>query len=267
MIVTRKYPDAGARPTLRWIGKMHLRIDARYQRDVSTKRGQALVRKIAAEWRWAHCLPLVVTDNFDGTFNVIDGQHRLSAADARPDIAELPCYVIPTETLQDEAQAFVAYNRDRVQLTPLAVYHALVAARDAGAQVIADACKAARVVVLKQPKMLDECAFNEAQCIGALRAVVRAWGGGSSRPNAQDPDGRVAGRGGRLARPAGACGRGSVGGCAGRCGRADRRGPRRTRPGRLARSGRRRAARLQRPQPARVGGCVAKAPAKEGRLA
>lgn len=177
MSVARKYPDAGARPTLRWIGKMHLRIDARYQRDVSTKRGQALVRKIAAEWRWAHCLPLVVTDNFDGTFNVIDGQHRLFAADARPDIAELPCYVIPTETLQDEAQAFVAYNRDRVQLTPLAVYHALVAARDAGAQVIADACKAARVVVLKQPKMLDECAFNEAQCIGALRAVVRAWGG------------------------------------------------------------------------------------------
>lgn len=172
------YPDAGERPVLQWIAKQHLRIDARYQRDVSTRRGQALVKKIAAEWRWAHCLPLVVTNNFDGTFNVIDGQHRLSAAGARPDIAALPCYIIATETLQDEAQAFVAYNRDRVQLTALAVYHALVAAKDPTAVGVAKACREAGVVVLVTPKILDACDNNEAQCIGALRTIERRYGGG-----------------------------------------------------------------------------------------
>lgn len=170
--------DAGERPELKWMKKGALRIDARYQREVSTKRGQALVGKLVEGWRWAHCLPLVITNNFDGTYNVIDGQHRLSAALERDDINELPCYIIATETLQDEAEAFVAYNRDRVQLTPLAVYHAMVAAKDPQAIAIAKACRDAGVVVLKTPTMVDLAAANEAQCIGAFRSIERRHGGG-----------------------------------------------------------------------------------------
>lgn len=170
--------DPGPKPTLKWISKRDLRIDARYQRELASRRSQALIGRLVASWRWAHCLPLVITDNCDGTFNVIDGQHRLAAAARRDDVTALPCYLIETDTLQDEAAAFVACNRDRVQMTSLAVYHASVAARDPQALEIAAACKSAGVTLLRTPKMLDVCAAGETQCIGAMRSVVSKLGGG-----------------------------------------------------------------------------------------
>jgi hypothetical protein len=170
--------DPGPKPALKWISKRDLKIDARYQRALAGRRSQALIERLIVQWRWAHCLPLVITDNCDGTFNVIDGQHRLAAAQRRDDIATLPCYLIETDTLQDEAVAFVAFNRDRVQMTGLAVYHASVAARDPHALEVAAACKAAGVIVLRAPKMVDVCEPGELQCVGALRTIVRAHGGG-----------------------------------------------------------------------------------------
>jgi hypothetical protein len=61
---------------------------------------------------------------------VVDGQHRLSAARMRGDIAHLPCVITSYANTGDEAAAFVALNQNRKPLQPLDLFKAALAAED-----------------------------------------------------------------------------------------------------------------------------------------
>lgn len=119
----------GMPPSIEMRHPNELLVDDTYQRSIDTDSSQRLIRRIAAGWDWRMCLPLVVSRRDDG-FYVIDGQHRLAAAQLRGDIPFLPCCVSNYATIADEAKMFVAMNRTRRPISRLDDFHAAAASGD-----------------------------------------------------------------------------------------------------------------------------------------
>lgn len=137
------YPAArGARPTIEWLHLDRLTMDASYQRSTDNQASQRLITSIAANFDWRLCTPLVVSRRADGTFAVIDGQHRLLAARLRG-MDDLPCCVFTYDSAEEEAKMFVAANRSRKAMNRLDDFHAALAAGDSDAhqvrQLVTDA--------------------------------------------------------------------------------------------------------------------------------
>lgn len=127
-------PVKGEPPVVRWEPCAVLQADPAYQREIDSKASQRLIRHIAENWDWRLCAPLTVSHraDTDGTmaYFVIDGQHRLAAAELRQDIDELPCIISKFASFEEEALAFVAINTARKGVTALDKYHARVAAKE-----------------------------------------------------------------------------------------------------------------------------------------
>lgn len=137
------YPAAkGARPTIEWLHLDRLSMDASYQRSTDNDASRRLIASIAANFDWRLCTPLVVSRRADGSFAVIDGQHRLLAARLRG-MDDLPCCVFTYESAEEEAKMFVAANRSRKAMNRLDDFHAALAAGDSEAhqvlQIVSDA--------------------------------------------------------------------------------------------------------------------------------
>lgn len=146
--------DLGTKPRVVWLDLALLTIDRTYQRDINQK-GAAHVSRILQAFNWNCYQPIVVSERDDGTYAVIDGQHRLEAAKRHPLIDSLPCYIIEAPDAAKQAAIFVAVNSRRIALNSLQQFHAAVAAGDAGA-LIADAlCRDAGVKILKAPPSYD----------------------------------------------------------------------------------------------------------------
>ncbi|KAF0102206.1 MAG: ParB domain-containing protein nuclease [Rhodospirillaceae bacterium] len=146
--------DLGVRPRVVWLDLALLVIDKTYQREIS-KMGAAHVNRILLAFNWNHYQPIVVSERDDGTYAVIDGQHRLEAAKRHPLIDSLPCYIIEAPDAAKQAAIFVAVNSRRIALTSLQQFHAAVAARQPEAMVAAGLCADAGVTILKSPPSYD----------------------------------------------------------------------------------------------------------------
>lgn len=135
-------PPKGRRPMIEWIPPSELKIDAAYQRSTDNQASQRLIASIAANFDWRLCTPLVVSRRADGSFVVIDGQHRTLAAQMRG-MDDLPCCVFTYESAEEEAKMFVAANRSRKAMNRLDDFHAALAAGDSDAhqvlQLVTDA--------------------------------------------------------------------------------------------------------------------------------
>ena len=108
-------------------------VDHTYQRMIEGPSSQKLIRDIAERWDWRLCAPLTISireDCEDPGYYVIDGQHRLRAAELRGDIPELPCIISKFETFEAEAMAFVSINSARRQVSAIDKFHARVAAKE-----------------------------------------------------------------------------------------------------------------------------------------
>lgn len=132
-------PPLGNLPVLQYIPPAQLEIDDSYQRSLEVKASQTLIRKMAQFWNWDLCQPLVVSRRTDGGKYVIDGQHRLAAANLRPDIEQLPCVVVEYASAADEAASFVHLNQQRRPLNALDVFKAAIASEDPEAVAVSDA--------------------------------------------------------------------------------------------------------------------------------
>lgn len=108
------------------IEKDKLYIDDAYQREVRTQK----VQEFAAQWEWIKCGCLVVVRRADGSYYVVDGQHRALGAASRDDIHDLPCLVFEVESLSEEARAFVALNTTKSAVPLVARHRANVVGRD-----------------------------------------------------------------------------------------------------------------------------------------
>jgi hypothetical protein len=109
-----------------------------YQRDGIVSK----VNELASNWSWIACGVLVVASR-DGVFWVVDGQHRKLAADKRSDIQELPCMVFDVDEIKEEAQAFLATNTNRRNVSALDKFRAKLAAGDIIANKVQEAIHAA----------------------------------------------------------------------------------------------------------------------------
>lgn len=102
------------------LAKEDLKIDPDYQRtEISDHR----VRRIAAEWSWVACGILRIARRADGSYWVMDGQHRLLGALRRDDITKLPCVVFASEK-KGEARSWHKTNKDRGNPSALQLFKA-----------------------------------------------------------------------------------------------------------------------------------------------
>jgi hypothetical protein len=121
-------------PEVRLVSPTDLRVEAAYQRDLSGK-SMALIRKIVIGWDWVKFKPPVCAETADGLV-VIDGQHTAMAAASHPEIKQIPVMVHAAGAIERRADAFVAHNRDRLNMSPFQIFHAEVAAGNKEAMAI-----------------------------------------------------------------------------------------------------------------------------------
>jgi len=128
--MTDSKASLGTKPRLEFHPPDCLIVDERYQRSIARGAGKKLIAKIVEGFYWPFFGVLVATDNGDGTYCLIDGQHRAEAARQHPDIRSVPVMVIDEMTLAEQARAFVVINESRVKLNALQIHRAAVRAGD-----------------------------------------------------------------------------------------------------------------------------------------
>lgn len=120
----------GSPPTLEWVDVGRLQVDEAYQRSIEGKTSQRLIASMCQQWDWRLCQPLAVSRRTDTGLWVIDGQHRLAGARARGDIPHLPCVISSFDTVEAEANSFVALNTKRQKLSQRDLFAASLASGD-----------------------------------------------------------------------------------------------------------------------------------------
>lgn len=131
----------------RMIAKNLLVVDHTYQRDDINHR---LIGAMCRDWSWIACGSIAV-GNRDGTLYVVDGQHRVLAAKKRTDIAELPCIVFPSKSIENEADAFVAINSQRKSMSILSRFKAMVVAGQEPAVTLDQFCRDNIIALSQSP--------------------------------------------------------------------------------------------------------------------
>jgi hypothetical protein len=139
------------KPKLFWIGISQLRVDHRYQRQIVGRTSEKNVLKIAMEFDWSKFAPVVVAEveEDEGVYAIIDGQHRTTAAALRG-IRDVPCLIHKAD-LAAQANAFAAINGTVTAISTMQLHAARVAAGDANAVALNDACVEAGVRILRNP--------------------------------------------------------------------------------------------------------------------
>ncbi|MGI4763457.1 MAG: DUF6551 family protein [Janthinobacterium lividum] len=143
-------PVIGTPPAPQFVSVDALKVDDTYQRSIEGGASRTLIRKIAENWDWRLCLPLLVSRRAGQMF-VIDGQHRKEAAEARGDIHHLPVVVFDFDDPKAEAELFVQANRSRRAMSKLDDFHAAVIAGDKKAVAINEVVVAAGLRVGRLP--------------------------------------------------------------------------------------------------------------------
>lgn len=140
--------ELGTRPRVVWLDLALLQVDHRYQRDIA-QAGQAHVNRLLRAFNWNCYQPIIVSERGDGTYAVIDGQHRLEAARKHPLINELPCYIVDAPTVAAQAAIFSTVNGRRLGLTSLQKFWASHAAGEEQAVAVHAICKRHGVTILR----------------------------------------------------------------------------------------------------------------------
>jgi hypothetical protein len=184
--MTRKPAFAPARgnlPVLQYLSPAQLQIDPSYQRSIDNGQSRNLIARIAREWNWDLCQVLVVSrrgspesraSGEQGLF-VVDGQHRLQAARARPDIAQLPCVVATYASAQEEAAIFAKLNRQRTPLKAIDIFKAAVAGKDAEACKLMSLIAQAGLTLATSTNNVDQKP-GAVSNIGGIREAKRLYG-------------------------------------------------------------------------------------------
>lgn len=168
----------GERPHLGWLAVGDCHVDERYQRDTGSRRSQRLIELISERFDWRRFgAVLAMPWPEKKGWSIIDGQHRLEGA-RRRGVAEIPGLVYPAMPVAEAAVLFAAFNRDRVTVTPLHVYHAMLTAGDKETVAVAKACAAAGADVVRSPRAPNQLKHGQTMAVGALTGVLRAHGPG-----------------------------------------------------------------------------------------
>ena len=155
-----------------------LYVEDSYQRAIM-ERGTALIRKIIAEFSWSRFKPPICVRLADsGNILVcIDGQHTATATASHGGIEKIPVMIVDAADVPARAAAFVGHNKDRIALTTVMIHAAELAAGDALAVAIDDACRRAGASIPRKSQGSKEAQTVGATIsIGTLRAIVKQQG-------------------------------------------------------------------------------------------
>lgn len=143
---TKETRNYGSIPEMKWIDIELLRINEKYQRDTRGTRSRNNIEKIMQNFNWADFTPITVSKEECGFYSIIDGQHRYEAAVTLGDILQLPCWIVNANT-KKQAETFIDINKNRVAVTPYAIYKASLASGDYGAARIENFCNSAGIII------------------------------------------------------------------------------------------------------------------------
>lgn len=161
-------------PTIRLVDPRSLRVEPKYQRDLS-KKSYRLIAKIVSGFRWDKFKPPVCAETAFGLV-VIDGQHTAIAAATHPDIDKIPVVVTAAPKISGRAEAFVSHNRDRLAMSPFQVFHAEVAAYDKEANGVLRAVVAAGATIPRSPAAKGYAKPGQVVSVGEVRLIYRRHG-------------------------------------------------------------------------------------------
>ena len=170
----RQYP--GPRPSLEYLEIDGLYVDTDYQRNINTPASQKLIKTIVREFSWRKFQPLTVAcvEDEEGEikYAIVDGQHQFMACLERGDINEIPCYIITADETKQQAETFTGINKNRVGISPVALYHAEIAAGYPLALLVKQSCDDACVKIAKNTNT-QNMPYNETIAVGCLKALVK----------------------------------------------------------------------------------------------
>lgn len=170
----RRRTPSGPEPLLAWVAIDDLIVNDAYQRSIE-KRGWSSIRKIADNFDWGRFSPLLVASNADGTYSIIDGQHRAHAA-ALCAVDRVPALVVDLSE-QQQAAAFSWVNGTVTALTPLQIYRAALAALEPWALQCDAAVSRAGCRMMTFNKSASEKKPGEIYCVALIRSVIEAGHG------------------------------------------------------------------------------------------
>lgn len=164
--VTIDKVDPGPRPEVLWVPPTDLLVDEAYQRDLS-RRSIELIIRMAKGFSFRRMKPPIVA-RVDSGLHVVDGQHTAIAA-AMAGVDEIMVVVNEVPDVKDRAGDFVAHNRDRVVMSPFDIFRGLVKSGDAYAVATERAISAAGIRV----RPISPYARNLPGDTGAIGSVQR----------------------------------------------------------------------------------------------
>lgn len=108
--------------------------------------------RIAADWDISKCAPLTVSLQDDGTFYIIDGQHRYMAAKTLG-ILTIPCRIFRNLTPEEEAAAFWKQNENCKRLTPRDTLRARLTIHEPIAESLAKLCREHGICLFRESSL------------------------------------------------------------------------------------------------------------------
>jgi hypothetical protein len=144
-------PSTG-QPIMEYVNPRDLYIDPAYQRSIG-ERGLKQIRKIIENFEWSKFkLPTCCySENFkaETVLFVLDGQHTAIACASHPSIETIPVQIVEAATVEEQAEAFIGLNTERLGVTSLQLHQAATVAGDAMALRMEDICRNAGVTILR----------------------------------------------------------------------------------------------------------------------
>lgn len=147
------------------VNKNILTVAPEYQRAASQK----LIKSIKNAWDWRAAGVLVVSKR-DNQHYVIDGQHRLRAAQGITEIDKLPCIIFDNLSLQEEAAALAEINSNRKSMSAVDKFIAKLAAGDALTQYVNNRIEAQKFRVAKRGANTFNCVKQVLSCASKNKA-------------------------------------------------------------------------------------------------
>ncbi len=131
---------ASLKPKFIIVDPLNLRVDERYQRELS-QRSRRLILRMVTGWDWmAFKPPIVAQTEEPEVFDVVDGQHTAIGAASHPQVGNIPALLISPDDLAGRAMSFVKHNRDRITVSKVDEFVALIAAGDDHAVDVKNTC-------------------------------------------------------------------------------------------------------------------------------
>lgn len=147
-----------------YISKTSLQVDhEHYQRSNVSKEK---VLELARDWSWIACGAISVAKRPDGTYWVMDGQYRTTAALRRSDIQDLPCMVFDVRDVKDEAKGFLNLNTNRKSMQYIDRFKAEIHAGNENAILVKKLVESVGRVVS------GDNSARTVRCVGTLTAWV-----------------------------------------------------------------------------------------------